>query len=351
MSENQPDKGIPKGINADAVSAWIAERTPIAPPLSFSQITGGLSNLTYEVTDSAQQKLVVRRPPLGHVLATAHDMGREHRIINALSGTNVPVPPLVGFCEDESVNGAPFYVMHFVDGIIARDKEQGAKLSLPARENSGVDLMRVLHSLHKVDLDEVGLSDLGRHDGYVERQLKRWQRQWEATKDEDVPEMERLQERLAQSIPTQTETTIVHGDYRLDNCILTPDGDVAAVLDWELCTLGDPRADLGLLLVYWEEPTDTLSLGRNGATALDGFASRAELLSLYGNFSGRNMDGVEYFVALGYWKLACILQGVIVRYRSGSMGDSAGTSDSGNDQVRQLALAGLSALEGRFGYV
>ena len=351
MSENQPDKGIPKGINADAVTAWIAERAPITPPLSFAQITGGLSNLTYEVTDSAQQKLVVRRPPLGHVLATAHDMGREHRIIAALSGTNVPVPPLVGFCEDESVNGAPFYVMHFVDGIIARDKEQGAKLSLPARENSGVDLMRVLHSLHEVDLDDVGLSDLGRHEGYVERQLKRWQRQWEATKDEDVPEMERLQERLAQSIPQQTETTIVHGDYRLDNCILSPDGNVAAVLDWELCTLGDPRADLGLLLVYWEEPTDTLSLGRNGATTLDGFASRAELLSLYANFSGRNLDGVEYFVALGYWKLACILQGVIVRYRSGSMGDSAGTSGSGNDQVRQLALAGLSALEGRFGYV
>lgn len=350
MSENVAHD-VPKGIDAPAVTAWIAERTSITPPLQFAQITGGLSNLTYAATDANGRKLVVRRPPLGHVLATAHDMGREHRIIAALNPTNVPVPPLVGFCEDETVNGAPFYVMDFVDGIIARDIEQGAKLSVAARTASGEDLMRVLHCLHSVDLETVGLADLGRHDGYVERQLKRWQRQWEATKDEDIPEMEQLQNRLSQSIPVQTETTIVHGDYRLDNCILSPSGSVAAVLDWELCTLGDPRADLGLLLVYWEEPTDTLSLGRNGATTLEGFATRDELLSMYAKVSGRNLQDVSYFVALGYWKLACILQGVIVRYRSGSMGDSSGTSQGGNDQVRQLALAGLSALEGRFGHV
>lgn len=338
------------GIHAANLTNWMRERVPdLVEPLTFELITGGLSNLTYNVSDAAGRRWVLRRPPLGHVLATAHDMGREVRIITALRNTNVPVAPVVGYCDDVDVNDAPFYVMDFVDGVIARNTESGAALSVSARAKAGSSLIEVLSTIHGVDVDAIGLGDLGRKESYVERQLSRWQRQWEATKDTDVPEMTELHQRLSDAIPEQGPATIVHGDYRLDNCIVDTDGNVIAVLDWELCTLGDPMADLGFMFVYWAESTDSFVVIEGSATALEGFPTRDELLSLYQQRTNRDVSQIGYYVALGYWKLACILQGVLVRYRSGAMGDQTTDAESGATPVQRLALAGLAALEGRIG--
>lgn len=346
--DGQGASGVP-GIDAASVTAWLAERTEVAPPLQFDRILGGLSNLTFRVDDTAHRRWVLRRPPLGHVLATAHDMGREARILSALADTDVPVPPVVGLCPDDIVNGAPFYVMDFVDGIVASSSASVATLDLEARRRAGESLVDVLAAIHTVDVDRVGLGDLGRREAYVERQLSRWQRQWDATRDGDVPEMDELHARLAASVPEQGPATIVHGDYRLDNCLLGADGAIAAVLDWELCTLGDPMADLGLLFVYWAEATDTFKVNEDSATLQPGFATRLELLDRYGRISGRDTSAIGFFVALGYWKLACILQGVIVRYRQGAMGEGSTEGTLADGPVARLAVAGHHALDGRFG--
>ena len=336
----------PAGIDVAAATGWLVERVPsVRPPLDAELITGGLSNLTFRLTDAGGRRWVLRRPPLGHVLATAHDVGREHSIIEALGPTPVPVPPLVGLCTDEAVIGAPFYVMDHVDGVVARSPEESARLSPDARARAGDALVDVLAEIHAVDVDAVGLGDLGRREAYVERQLKRWQRQWEATRDRDVPEVEELHARLAAAVPDQGPATIVHGDYRLDNCILGPDGEIAAVLDWELCTLGDPLADVGLMLVYWTEASDEHIALRNTPTAVDGFAARAELAARYADRTGRDVAELPYYVALGWWKLACIVQGVLVRYREGAMGDQSELPHP-PEHVATLARAGLAALDG-----
>ena len=276
-------------------------------------------------------------------------MGREYRILTALTDTGVPVAPVVGHCDDDSVNGAPFYVMEFVDGVIARNVDAAASLDMAARRRAGESLIDVLARIHAIDVDAVGLGDLGRKESYVERQLSRWQRQWEATRDADIAEMDQLHASLSAAVPQQGPATIVHGDYRLDNCIVDSSGTGLAVLDWELCTLGDPMADLGFMFVYWAEAADTYCVIDGSATTLEGFPSRAELLAMYANRTGRDVGRIGYYVALGYWKLACILQGVLVRYRSGAMGDQTTDADSGDGPVRRLALAGLEALDGRIG--
>lgn len=347
-TEENEATGTP-GIDASAVTAWLSARTPVDPPLQFERIVGGLSNLTFRVTDEGGRCWVLRRPPLGHVLATAHDMGREARILTALAPTAVPVPPVVDLCTDVDVNGAPFYVMDHVDGIVASSSAAAAPLGVAERRVAGESLVDVLATIHSVDVDAVGLGDLGRREAYVERQLSRWQRQWDATRDVEVPEMDELHSRLTASVPEQGPATIVHGDYRLDNCLIRPDGSVAAVLDWELCTLGDPMADLGLLFVYWAETGDTFRVNDDAATLLEGFPTRADLLARYGSATGRDTSTIGYHVALGYWKLACILQGVIVRFRQGAMGDGSTEGTLADGPVARLAVAGLHALDGRFG--
>ncbi len=338
------------GIDAANVTTWMAEHAPsVVPPLTFELITGGLSNLTFLVVDASGHRWVLRRPPLGHVLATAHDMGREHRIIAALAPTAVPVAPVVGLCTDDAVNGAPFYVMEHVDGIVARDVAAAGQLPVDARRRAGEALVEVLAAIHEVDVDAVGLGDLGRREAYVQRQLSRWQRQWEATRDTELPVIDELHARLAAQIPEQGPATIVHGDYRLDNCILSPEGEIRAVLDWELCTLGDPLADLGLMLVYWMEAGDAIQTGLPTASTLEGFPTRSELIAGYAARSGRDVSQIGFYVALGYWKLACILQGVLVRYRAGAMGDQGGDSSRFTEQVAALGHAGMAALDGDHG--
>jgi aminoglycoside phosphotransferase (APT) family kinase protein len=278
------------------------------------------------------------------VLATAHDMAREHRIISALASTDVPVAPVVGLCQDDAVNGAPFYVMEFVDGQVVRDPITSAALDPAVRRHAGTSLIEVLTRIHDVDPAEVDLADLGRHEGYIERQLKRWHGQFEAARTRDVPVMDQVHTALCASVPKQGPATIVHGDYRLDNCMLAPDGSVMAVLDWELCTLGDPLADLGLLCVYWSDPGDAPNLAVGGTTAVGGFPTRDELVAHYGELTGRDTSQIDFYVAFGYWKLACIVEGVYSRYVGGAMGNRSGQDYSAfADAVAELADAALAA--------
>jgi aminoglycoside phosphotransferase (APT) family kinase protein len=340
--------GSTAGIRAGRVTEWFAGQVPgVRPPLAFTPIAGGQSNLTYGVTDQAGGRWVLRRPPLAGVLPTAHDMVREHGIISALRGTEVPVPRALGLCADETVNGAPFYVMEHVDGVVPRDEATvAATFDLAARAAASRALVDVLVALHGVDPEAVGLGALGRGDGYVERQLARWRRQWEGSKTRELPLIEEVHQRLAARVPAQERVAIVHGDYRLDNLILSPAGEVRAVLDWELCTLGDPRADLGLLLVYWSEAgDDTLPLG-TAPTRLPGFPSRAELAAAYARQAGRPVDRLDFFVALGYWKLAVILEGVYARSAAGAYGHGDQGWRAFPEVVVRLAELALAAAPG-----
>ena len=290
-------------------------------PLSFERISGGHSNLTYGVRDAAGTRWALRRPPLGKRLGSAHDMGREQRVVSALADTPVPVAPVTGFCEDESVNGAPFYAMEFVEGPILRGlAEADAFPDEDDRRAIGERVVDTLVEIHAVDPDAVGLGDLGRKEDYVARQLRRWQGQWEKSKTRELAAIDAVHERLAARIPEQGPATIVHGDYRLDNMILTPGGEVAAVVDWELCTLGDPLADVGLLMVYWPEAGEELVALGQPATLAPGFPKREELKVRYAERSGRDLSQLDFFVALGYWKLAIILEGVYARYAAGAYG-------------------------------
>ncbi|MDX6632696.1 MAG: hypothetical protein QOG26_701 [Solirubrobacterales bacterium] len=322
-AEAAPDEGTPEGIDRERVEAWFAENIAgAAPPLSFERISGGRSNLTYGVGDSAGHRWALRRPPLGKTLGSAHDMGREHTVISALAGTSVPVPPVAGFCEDESVNGAPFYVMDFVEGPILRGRAE-AEQSFPDPEQRraiGERVVDTLVDIHAIDPDDVGLGELGRKQDYVARQLRRWQGQWEGSKTREVPLVEQVHDRLAARIPEQGPATLVHGDYRLDNMILSDAGEVAAVVDWELCTLGDPLADLGTLMAYWaERGEDMVALGQP-ANLAPGFPTRDELAARYAERSGRDISQLDFYLALGYWKLAIILEGVYARYAAGAYG-------------------------------
>jgi aminoglycoside phosphotransferase (APT) family kinase protein len=313
----------PEGIDADGVEAWFALNVPSAgPPLAFERIAGGHSNLTFRVSDAGGKRWALRRPPLGKRLGSAHDMAREHKVVSALGGTDVPVAPVVGLCEDESVSGdAPFYVMEFVEGPVLRGLAEAAAFPSEAdRRAIGDRVADTLAAIHAVDPDAVGLGDLGRKPDYVARQLHRWQGQWEKSKTRELPAIDSLHERLAARIPEQGSATIVHGDYRLDNMILTEGGEVAAVVDWELCTLGDPMADVGLLMAYWPEREQAeIALGQP-ANLAPGFPSREELAGRYAERSGRDLGDLDFFVALGYWKLAIILEGVYARYAAGGYG-------------------------------
>jgi aminoglycoside phosphotransferase (APT) family kinase protein len=311
------------GIDVRNVTAWLEGHvTGAVGPFQFDQIAGGHSNLTFRVIGSNGAQYVLRRPPLGHLLASAHDVGREHRIISALAGTAVPVAPVLGMCTDPEVTGTPFYVMSFVDGIVARTIDIVTdSLDVPARGTASASLIETLAALHAIDPASVGLGDLGRHENYIARQLKRWYGQYEAQHTERRPDIERAHELLTARIPEQGPARIVHGDYRLDNTMVDPSGKVIAVLDWEICTLGDPLADVGLLMVYWTGPGDAANAWRQTPTAIDGFWDRGRMAQRYAELSGRDLTHLAYYTAFAFWKLACIIEGVYSRYLAGALGD------------------------------
>jgi len=339
-----------EGIDGDRVTEWMATNVAGAkPPFSFELIAGGRSNLTYRVTDHGGQSFALRRPPVSHVLPTAHDMKREHTVISALGDTGVPVPRTLGLCTDEGVNGAPFYVMSFVEGHILRDERAAAELSEASRARAGDSLIDTLARLHSVDVDAVGLGTFARRDSYITRQLKRWHGQFTQSTLDGRPGpaiIDQVHDLLAARVPEQQGVAIVHGDYRLDNTVLDDAGTVRAILDWEICTLGDPLADLGLLLVYWAEPEDgDQALLGVAPTTLPGFARRSDLLARYAEASGLDVSHVAYYRAFGFWKLACILQGVHVRYAGGAAaGDRSGV-DQFAAHVGRLGERALAEVE------
>jgi aminoglycoside phosphotransferase (APT) family kinase protein len=342
----------PVGINVETVSSWLDTNVEgIEGPYSFDLVAGGRSNLTYRVTDSHGTSVALRRPPVSHVLPTAHDMVREHTILSALGPAGVPVPTTLALCVDEAVNERPFYVMEFVEGHILRDAAAAeAAFSETARGSIGPNLASTLAEVHSVDVDQVGLGDLARKEGYIERQLKRWRGQYEQMKVEGVDHgglVERVGDELQARIPVQQASTIVHGDYRLDNTVLDDSGHVTAILDWEICTLGDPLADLGLLLVYWAEPSDaSVALLGQAPTTAAGFSSRAEVLAAYEAATSLDVSQVAYYQAFGYWKLACILQGVFARYMAGAGAGDSGSVDAFPKHVALLAQTAANTLEG-----
>jgi aminoglycoside phosphotransferase (APT) family kinase protein len=279
-------------------------------------ISGGRSNLTYRL-DLGDRMLVLRRPPLGHVLPTAHDMSREYRVLTALSGTAIPVPFPVAFCADPDVVGAPFYLMRYVDGEVLRTSEDGAHLTPGQASQLSERLVEMLAAIHAVDTGAVGLTGFGRPDGYLARQLARWQRQWELSATREMPGYDSLVQRLTAGLPRSAEGTLVHGDYRLDNMLVTMEARpaIAAVVDWEMSTLGDPLADLGLTLMYWSDPgeKDWLGVGAT-VTSMPGFMRRAEVAARYAELTGRDISGIGYYVAFGCFKLAVVLEGIHARF-------------------------------------
>ncbi len=322
-TQTSPAGGIPaapEGIDVPNVTAWLADRTDLTPPLTFTLVAGGRSNITYTIADAAGRRFVLRRPPMGHLLPSAHDMAREHRLMDALKDSPVPVPRLVGLCQDPAVNERDFYVMHFLDGVVVRDVEIGRTFSPETRTRMSNELVDTLCALHRVDIDAVGLGDLAKRGGYIERQIKRWSGQWEQSKTRELPLIDRVRDTLAARAPDQALTTIAHGDYRLSNCMMDPAGPVAGVLDWELCTLGDPMADLAGLLGYWYDPTIPDPKGDNETTSLEGFLTQEELAGRYAEEMGVSLDLVAYYRAFAAWRLACIGEGVYARYVNGQQG-------------------------------
>ncbi len=311
-----------EGIDLPRVTDWLdREIEELQGPYSFELITGGRSNLTFLGTDGAGSQFVLRRPPTGNVLASAHDMEREYRLITAVGTTSVPVPRTLGVCRDPDVNGAPFYVMSYVHGVVLDSAERAMQLTLEQRRDASYHLIDVLADLHDVDIDEVGLGDLARRDGYIERQVRRWTTQWEKSKTRELEQVDEVARRLAAHIPEQRGAVIAHGDYRFGNVLVdTEAARVTAVLDWELCTLGDPLADVGYLGVYWSDPGEP-QYRPNDPTGIEGFPTYAEMCARYAARTGRDLSNIDYYVAFSSWRLAVISEGVYARFIHGAMGD------------------------------
>ncbi|MFV0525751.1 MAG: phosphotransferase family protein [Acidimicrobiales bacterium] len=310
------------GYNRSAVEAWIATHVDaITPPLTWERLEGGHSNLTFVLTDPGGRRAVIRRPPLGELLPKAHDMVREFTVISGLGPTPVPVPPALGLCTDHDVTGATFYVMGEVSGRAMYTAEAVEEyLSMEARAAAGPSFIETLAALHSVDPDEVGLGELGRRDGYVQRQLRTWYGSWQASiagADYDDARIHRLHDLLNQRAPEQGPARVVHGDYGLHNCLLGPDGRVTAVLDWEIATLGDPLADFAYALNAWSDPDDEVVVSHETATTAPGFSRRQALADRYAELTGADLGSLDYYRAFNYFKTACILHGVYARYLEG----------------------------------
>ncbi len=341
----------PRGLDPVALTAWWREHlddnpaTALANPLTGILIAGGKSNLTYRVGDG-ERTWIVRRPPLGHVLATAHDMGREYTVISALAGTDVPVPATYAHVEDEAVLGAPFYVMEDVSGTPYRTAGQLAALGPERTRVISERMVDTLAALHAVDPAQVGLADFGRPDGFLGRQVARWRGQMEKSLTTERPAADELADRLVAGVERASEASrpgIVHGDYRLDN-ILTNDADeIAAVLDWEMATLGDTRTDLALLVLYGR--LAGLAPGAVADAVLaPGHLTEEEVLARYAESSGLGPVDLDFHVGLAAYKLAAILEGIHHRYLAGH---TVGEGFAGvGAVVEPLLAAGLEATSG-----
>jgi aminoglycoside phosphotransferase (APT) family kinase protein len=326
-----------EGVDLVRVEPWLRSRLPDArPPFRLRRLAGGRSNLTYLLTDAGGGEWVLRRPPLGPRQATAHDVLREGRILEALAPTPVPVPAVIG-SGSAAGDGDPLLLMERAAGVSVGDPGAARGLAAEARRRAGIALAETLAALHAVDPAAVGLGDLGRGERYVERQLGRWHRQWAEGRTRELVDLAAAHELLAARIPAQTGTAIVHGDYRLDNCLLDPAGEVTAVLDWEICTLGEPLVDLALLLVYWAEPGDAVTALEDPPTLVPGFASRREVRQAYEEAAGSAAVDLDFYLAFAWWKLACIVEGVFARVERGALGEVDRPAASFAAQAERLA--------------
>jgi aminoglycoside phosphotransferase (APT) family kinase protein len=336
------------GLDMAKLASWLTDALPeLEPPFAFVRIGEGQSNLTYRVEDAAGQAVVVRRPPLGERLASAHDMAREFRILSCLWPVGAPVPRPHAVCEDDAVGDAPFYVMEHVDGVVLNRVETAARLTPTERRAACRSMASTLAALHDLDVDGVGLGDFRRPDSLASRQLRRWTKQWHASKTRELPLIDELSRRLAERMPAEREQVLVHGDYHLNNAIFGSGGAVRAILDWELCTVGDPLADVGLMVAYWNElgvhATRDDALFREPVTVLAGFSDASELARDYAAASGRDLDDLGFWVAFANWKVAVIVEGVYRRW----LNDPANGSEAGGlrPAVDRLAKQALEALE------
>ena len=313
----------PLGYDTRAVEAWITRHVDgLTPPLAWTRLTGGHSNLTFLIKDATGNRAVIRRPPLGELLPKAHDMGREWALIKALGPTAVPVPRALGFCEDTSVTGAAFYLMSVVDGQPLYTAQDTVRLApQDKREQLAHSFVDVLADLHSIEPDAVGLSDLGKKDDYIGRQLKAWYRSWNASigpASLDDPRAHSLHDFLLANVPEQGPARVVHGDYGLHNCLIGPQCTVAAVVDWEISTLGDPLADLAYALNWFPDPSDAEPwVSADSPTSVAGFPGRLALARRYGERTGRDLSKLDYYVAFNRWKSAAIVHGVYARYMEG----------------------------------
>ncbi len=342
VNESASD-GNPPGLDLERLRAHLDRELPglTRGPLTGRLIEGGRSNLTYAVTDGTG-RWVVRRPPLGHVLATAHDMAREFTVISGLHPTPVPVPEPLLLCGDESVIGAPFYVMEHVDGVPYRTSQQLSAIG-PERTREVVHaLVDTLVELHAVDPSSAGLAEFGRPEGFLERQLRRWGKQLAASRSRDLPGIEELPAALAAGLPRSGAPSVVHGDYRLDNVLVGPDDRIRAVLDWEMSTLGDPLTDLGLLVMYSDKlPIEDSPVATAGEAP--GHPEPGELIERYAARSGRDTSDIAWYAAFAYFKLAVILEGIHYRY---TLGQTVGAGfDRIGDLVPVFIDQGLTTLK------
>ncbi|MGW5573498.1 phosphotransferase family protein [Nocardia thailandica] len=306
------------GLDLPALQRFFDERVPdCAGPLTARLFDGGKSNLTYHLTDGARE-WVLRRPPLGPLTPTAHDMAREYRVVEALGDTGFPVARAVALCEDPEVLGVPFSVVAFVPGTVLRDGDDAAALTTEQAAQCSRALVDTLAALHALDYSALGLDGFGRPAGYLARQVRRWRGQWDRVATRELGTVDRLAELLAARVPARSAASIVHGDFRIDNTILTPDCTaVAAVVDWEMATLGDPLADLGLLQVYWDPAAEPVLGVRHAPSANPGFLTTDELAERYAWATGHQLDDAAFYRALGYFKLAVIAEGIHQRHLAG----------------------------------
>ena len=325
--------GAPPGLDMDTLAGWLGARLEVddATPLVAELIAGGRSNLTY-LLHADDRRWVLRRPPLGRRLATAHNMAREERVLRGLAQTEIPSPTVVASCQDEAVIGVPFYVMDYVEGRVIRSPEDD-DLDPQQRDGCSSELVHTLAQLHGLDYEAIGLDDLGRPDGFLDRQIQRWRQQLEASRVRDLPALERLAERLAAALPRSGGAAILHGDYRIDNVLLDPDDPtrIVAVLDWEMATLGDPLCDFGMLLMYWGQPGERHATPVHAITSADGFLSRDEMTAAYAEATGADLSDLSFYVAFSYFKLAVIVEGIHARHLEGA------TVGEGYDQMAAIA--------------
>lgn len=314
----------PEGLDLDRAGAWLADALGVEHPgaLRAEQLSGGRSNITYVVRADGRE-WILRRPPLGERLPTAHSMPREFRVLHALRDSGVPVPRAIALCEDDALIGAPFYVMDRVAGRVVREVADVDLTPAQARACS-LSLVRTLARLHQAPYAELGLEGFGRPDGYVERQVARWHDQLHRSRVRELPALDALGRRLAARVPASAHASILHGDYRIDNVLLDPadPGRITAVLDWEMATLGDPLADLGMLLMYWGEPGETFASGVHAIMAQPGFLRRDEVVDAYREQTGWPLDALDFHVAFAHFKLAVIVEGIHARHLAGrTLGD------------------------------